>query len=94
MDPFFPPADGVSEDSSQGENHDGAKGRPRHVDRQEVGALILRRPKSPQNDKQFLSIACVVQGPLGKTFLIWYFTRSIGLTIKGRWKLFTDKQTH
>lgn len=79
MDAFFPPADSVSEDSSQGENHDGAKGRPRHVDREEVGALILRRPKSPENDKQFLRIACVVQRSLEKTFLIWYFTHSISL---------------
>ena len=77
MDLFFPPSDGVGEDSRQGENHDGAKGRPRHVDREEVGALILRRPKSPENDKQFLRIACVVQGPSGKTYT--YFTRSISL---------------
>ena len=48
----LPPTDAVREYSGHGEDDDGAEGRTRYVYRQEVGALVHRRPKRPENTKK------------------------------------------
>ena len=43
----LPPSERVREDAGQGEDDDGAEGRAGHVDGQQVGTLVHRRPKGP-----------------------------------------------